>query len=96
MFDFNTAETQRTRDVIPADTVAVIQMNIKQGDAGEGLWLKTSKDGSSQGLDCEFILVDGEFAKRKFWSRLTVAGETDGQKQAVDISRRTLRATRRR
>ena len=92
MFDFNTAETQRTRDVIPADTVAVIQMNIKQGDAGEGLWLKTSKDGSSQGLDCEFILVDGEFAKRKFWSRLTVAGETDGQKQAVDISRRTLRA----
>jgi hypothetical protein len=69
-----------------------LQLSIKPGDTGEGLWLKTSKDGKSEGLDCEFIVVDGEHAKRKFWSRLTIAGETDGQKQAVDISRRTLRA----
>ena len=92
MFDFNNAETQRSRDVIPPDTVATLQLTIKPGDTGEGQWLKTSKDGTSEGLDCEFIVVDGEHAKRKFWSRFTVAGETDGQKQAVDISRRTLRA----
>jgi hypothetical protein len=92
MFDFNTAETQRSRDVIPLDTIATLQLTIKPSDTGEGQWLKTSKDGASEGLDCEFIVVDGEHAKRKFWSRFTVAGETDGQKQAVDISRRTLRA----
>jgi hypothetical protein len=92
MFDFNTAETQRTREVIPADTVAIIQMNIKPGDTGPGLWLKTSKDGASKGLDSEFTVVDGEHAKRKFWSRLTLEGETEGHKDARDISRRTLRA----
>jgi hypothetical protein len=91
-FDFNTAETQRSRDVIPPDTIATLHLNIKPGDTGDGLWLKKSKDGTSEGLDCEFIVVDGEHAKRKFWARFTVAGETDGQKQAVDISRRTLRA----
>ena len=92
MFDFNTAETQRSRDVIPPDTVATLQLTIKPGDTGEGKWLKTAKDGTSEGLDCEFIVVDGEHAKRKFWSRFTMSGETDGQKTAVDISRRTLRA----
>jgi hypothetical protein len=92
MLDFNAAETQRTREVIPADTVAVIQMNIKPGDAGEGKWLKTAKDGRSQGLECQFTLVEGEYIKRKFRSRLTLEGETDGHKDARDISRRTLRA----
>jgi hypothetical protein len=65
---------------------------IKPGDAGEGNWLKTSKDGKSRGLDCEFTVVDGEHANRKFWSRLTLEGETDGHKDAGDISRRALRA----
>ena len=90
MFDFNNAETQRSRDVIPPDTIAPLHLSIKP--SGDGQWLKKSKDGTSEGLDCEFIVVDGEHAKRKFWSRFTVSGETDGQKQAVDISRRTLRA----
>jgi hypothetical protein len=90
--DLNNAETQRTREVIPADTVAVIQMNVKPGDTGEGKWLKTSKDGTSAGLDIEFTLVDGEHAKRKFWTRLTLEGQTDGHKDARDISMRTLRA----
>jgi hypothetical protein len=90
MFDFNSAETQR--ELIPPDTVAVIQMNIKPGDAGEGKWLKTSKEGTSRGLDCEYIIFNGKYAKRKFWSRLTLEGQSDGHKDARDISRRTLRA----
>jgi hypothetical protein len=92
MFDFNTAETQRTREVIPADTIAVIHMSIRLGDAGPGKWLKTSKDSNSKGLDCEFTVADGEHAKRKFWSRFTLEGETEGHKDARDISLRTLRA----
>jgi len=90
MFDFNTAETQR--EPIPADTVAVIQLDVKPGGVGDGGWLKASKDGTSRGLDCEFTVVDGEHAKRKFWWRLTLEGETDGHKDARDISRRVLRA----
>jgi hypothetical protein len=90
MLNFNDAKTQRS--LIPPDTVATLQLNIKPGDTGEGKWLKTSKDGTSQGLDCEITVIDGEHAKRKFWPRLTVSGETDGQKQAADISGQTLRA----
>jgi hypothetical protein len=91
MFDFNTAETQR---VLIPDTTAVIQLDVKPGGAGDGGWLKTSQTekGTSRGLDCEFTVVDGEHVKRKFWSRLTLEGETDGHKDAGDISRRVLRA----
>jgi hypothetical protein len=92
MFDFNNAKTQRSRDLIPPDTVATLQLNIKPGDTGEGKWLKTSKGGASQGLDCEITVIDGEHAKRKFWQRFTVSGETDGQKQAAEISNQMLRA----
>jgi hypothetical protein len=92
MFDYNNAKAQRSRDVIPPDTIATLQLNIKPGDCGEGKWLKKSKDGTSEGLDCEFVLVDGEHAKRKFWRRFTVSGETDGQKEAADISSGTFRA----
>jgi hypothetical protein len=92
MHDFNNAETQRSRDVIPADTIAAIAMHIKPGGVGDGGWLKESKDGSSKGLDCEFTVVDGEFIKRKFWTRFTLEGESDGHKAARDISERTLRA----
>src|SRR5262249_7941661 len=37
-------------------------------------------------------VVDGEYAKRKFWTLFTVNGVTEGQSQAADISRRRLRA----
>jgi hypothetical protein len=90
--DFNNAETQRSRDVIPADTVATIVMHIRSGGAGEGKWLKDAKDGTSRGLDCEFTVVDGEHTKRKFWTRLTLEGDSDGHKAARDISERVLRA----
>jgi hypothetical protein len=89
-FDFNNAKPQR--DLIPPDTIATLHLNIKPGGSGDGQWLKKAKDGKSEGLDCEFIVVDGEHAKRRFWSRLTMSGETDGQKDAGGRSRATLRA----
>jgi hypothetical protein len=90
MFDLNTAETQR--ELIPADTVAVIQLDLKPGGVGDGGWLKDSKDGTSRGLDCEFTVVDGEHAKRKFWMRFTLDGKTEGHKDAREIYMRMLRA----
>jgi hypothetical protein len=90
--DFNAAGPQKSFDIIPADTIATLHLKVKPGQAGDGGWLKRSKAGDSEALDCEFIVVDGEFAKRKFWTLFTVTGVTEGQATAADISRRRLRA----
>lgn len=92
-FDFNEAGEQRTFDVIPANTICVLQITIKPGGAGNGGWLKRSADGNSEALDCEFVVVDeGQFHKRKLWQLLTLTGTTPGHAQAGEISRNTLRA----
>src|SRR6267143_3617079 len=90
--DFNTAGPQRNFGIIPADTIVTLHMTVRSGGAGDGGWLKRSKAGDSEALDCEFTVVDGEFAKRKFWTLFTVAGTTEGQATAADVSRRRLRA----
>src|SRR5258708_24156560 len=36
--------------------------------------------------------MDGEYARRKFWTLFTVNGTTEGQATAADVSRRRLRA----
>jgi hypothetical protein len=90
-YDFNGAETQREGGLIADGTIAVVHLTIRPGNAGEGGWLKRSKDGSSQALDCEFTVVDGPSAKRKFWSLFTVEGTTEGHAKAADISASRLR-----
>jgi hypothetical protein len=91
--DFNAAGEQRSFDVIPANTIATLQMTIRPGGAGDGGWLKRSADAGSEGLDCEFIVVDeGPYQKRKLWQLFTLAGTTQGHIQAGEISRNTLRA----
>jgi hypothetical protein len=91
-FDYNTADGQRDLDVIPNGTIAVVQLNIRKGDAGEDGLLKRSKSGESEGLDSEFIVVEGPHAKRKFFSFMVLSGTTDGHAQAADITRSRLRA----
>jgi hypothetical protein len=90
--DYNQAGAQRSFDVIPDGTIVVVQMNLRPGDAGEGGLLKRSSNGQAEGLDAEFIVVEGDYAKRKFWSFMVVSGTTDGHEQAADITRRRLRA----
>jgi hypothetical protein len=57
--DFNDANPQRAFDVIPAGTVATLQMAVRPGNSGEGDLLRRSNDGNSEGLDCEFTVVEG-------------------------------------
>jgi hypothetical protein len=92
LFDFNDAEEQRSFDVIPDGTIATVRMTVRPGSAGEGGWLRRSKDGNSEALDCEFVVLDGTYAKRKFWSLFTVAGTTQGHSEAAKISNGKLRA----
>jgi hypothetical protein len=92
MVDFSNAGEQRSFDVMPDGTIAVVQLNIRPGNAGpEGLF-KRSKNGEAEGLDVEFIVVEGEYAKRKFWSFMILSGTTDGHATAADITMRRLRA----
>jgi hypothetical protein len=91
-YDFNDAEDQTSFDVIPAGTVVAVDMAIRPGGAGEGGWLKQSRDRQSYMLDCEFSVLDGPHARRKIWSNLTIEGTTDGHKKAATISRSKLRA----
>ena len=90
--DFNTAGEQKSFDVIPANTICTLQMTIRPGGAGDDGWLKTAAGGLSEGLDCEFVVVEGQFAKRKLWQLFTLRGTTPGHAEAGEISRNTLRA----
>lgn len=91
-YDYNTAGEQRSFDIIPDGTIAVVQMNVRHGNAGEGGLLKHTKNGDAEGLDAEFVVVEGDYAKRKFWGLMIVSGTTDGHAQAADITARKLRA----
>ena len=91
-FDYTDAPEQRGTELIPADTVATVQLTIRPGGAGEGGLLKRSKHGGCEMIDAEFVVVDGPHAKRKLWENLIVSGSTDGHTKAAEISRGKLRA----
>jgi hypothetical protein len=74
MYDYNEAGAQRTFDVIPDGTIAVVKMNIRPGGAGEGGLLKRSKNGEAEGVDAELTVVEGNYAKRKFWTYFITGG----------------------
>ena len=94
--DYNTADTGGgSFDLIPADTVAHVRMTIRPGSVGDGGWLTQSQSSDAQYLNCEFIILEGPHAKRKFWGNLTVLGGKVNEKNesiAGNITRATLRA----
>ncbi len=92
MYDYTDAQPQREIELIPHNTIVTLQLTIRPGGAGEDRWLKCSANGASEGLDCEFIVVDGQFARRKLWERFVLAGTSDGHAKAAEISRGKLRA----
>jgi hypothetical protein len=91
-FDFNTASEQRDFDVIPDKTIAIVQMHIREGNAGDDGLLKRSKNGEAEGLDCEFTVTAGVHVKRKLFGFMVLSGTTDGHAQAADITHSRLRA----
>jgi hypothetical protein len=90
-FDYSDAPPPQF-ELIPAGTIATIGMHIRPGNAGEDGLLKRSKDGTCEMLDVEFTVVDGNYAKRKFWQNMILSGTTDGHAKAVHISRSVLKA----
>jgi hypothetical protein len=92
MHDFSSAPEQRSGELIPNGAIVPVHMTIRAGNAGEGGWMKRSKDGGSLALDCEFTVIEGEHAKRKFWMLYTLEGTTDGHAKAAQISSGAIRA----
>jgi hypothetical protein len=90
--DFNSAPEQRSGELIPDGTIAPVHMTIRPGNAGEGGWLRRSKDGGAFMLDVEFTVIEGPHAKRKFWALYVVDGTTEGHRKATEISSTRIRA----
>jgi hypothetical protein len=69
--------------LIPAKTVAIIQMRLRSGDDYlEGV-LKRTRNGDAYTLDIEYTVVEGQYATQKFNGYPLVQGETEGQKGMV-------------
>jgi len=91
-FDYSDAPPPRADELIPDGTVATVLMRVRAGNAGEDGMLKRSNDGGSEYLDCEFVIIEGPHAKRKFWDRFFLAGTTDGHAKMINSSRGKLKA----
>ena len=74
--DFNDAEQQQSFDLIPKGTVARVRMTIKPGghdDVSQGWtggYATQSFETCSIFLACEFVILDGEYVRRKMWSNV--------------------------
>lgn len=89
--DFNSAEPAQS-ELIPDKTEAKVNMVIRPGGYGPDGWFKMSNSGSGM-LDVEFTVLNGRYAKRKFWGYFVLEGNgTDKGQIAVNIARTTLRA----
>jgi len=65
-FDYSQAGDPRDfSELIPHNTVATVQMRIRPGGVGEDGLLKRTSKGDAEMLDCEFVVVDGPYAKRQ-------------------------------
>ena len=91
ILNLDTAEPQRGFDLIPAGTYVTAQMVIRMGGAGEGGWLKRTVAGDAEGLDIEFTILDGDYAKRKIWQFAILGGTTEGHATAAGFTRTMLR-----
>ena len=72
--DFNSAEPQRSYDLIPKGTIAQVRMTIKSGGFNDpardwtGGYATRNVASEAVYLDCEFVIREGLYAKRKIWS----------------------------
>jgi len=101
-YDFNDAAPQipPVGELIPDGTFARVRLTIRPGgvDGGTSMdagLLKASHSSDAKMLDCEFTVLDGPHARRKFWQSFTVAGgkvDEKGQSIGWRISKSTFRA----
>ena len=73
-FDFNDANEQSSFDLIPKGTPVRVRMTIRPGGFDDpsqvwtGGYATRSDSTGSVYLNCEFAVMEGEYARRKMWS----------------------------
>ena len=90
-FDMNDVAPQQSSGLIPDGTFAKLTMSIRKGgvdgmsEVDRGLLKPSNQPGSDvRMIDAEFTVVEGPFARRKFWQNFTVqGGKVDEQGQSV-------------
>ena len=101
-YDMNDAQPQTSSDIIPDGTFAKITMTFRPGtiDGDSPVDAKLLKASNSPGsdvrqIDAEFTIVEGLYARRKFWQFFTVSGgklDEQGVSIGWKISKSTFRA----
>ncbi len=75
MMNFNNAELQNSFDLIPANTIAKARLVLKPGNDFSKPMLTRSKSNSDTAyLNCEFIILEGLYAKRKIFDKIGIEG----------------------
>jgi hypothetical protein len=102
MFDFNGVDPAKPNEPIPDGAFAKVFMTIRPGGldgespSDRGLLTASRAEGSDVvQLDCEFTILEGQFARRKFWRRFVVSGgKVDEQGISIGwkITKSALRA----
>ena len=74
MIDFNDAGAQTNYELIPANTIAKARLVIRAGNDPSDPYVTNSKNGETSYLDCEFIVLEGQYAKRKIFDKIGLSG----------------------
>ena len=101
-YNLNDAQPQMAPigELIPDGTFAKVRLTVRPGGVDgatpmDAKLLKASQSSDAKMLDCEFTILEGPHARRKFWQSFTVAGgkvEQKGQSIGWKISKSTFRA----
>jgi hypothetical protein len=86
--NFNDAEAQTEFTIIPANTIAKARLTIKPGNDFSDPFLTRSKDGNSTYLNCEFVIMEGQFVRRKIFDKIGI----NGSDQWVNMGKARIRA----
>jgi hypothetical protein len=74
MMNFNDAEQQKEYSLIAANTIAKARLVVKPGNDFLDPLLTRSRNGDSCYLDCEFVILEGQYAKRKIFDKIGIKG----------------------
>ncbi len=101
-YDLNDAQPQTAPlgELIPDGAFAKLRLAVRPGGVDgavpmDAKLLKASRSSDAKMLDCEFTVLEGPHARRKFWQSFTVAGgKLDEQGRSIGwrISKSTFRA----
>ena len=72
--DFNDAEQQQEYALIPPNTFAKARLVLKPGNHYADPMLTGSKAGDSSYLNVEYIVLEGQYAKRKVFDKIGISG----------------------